>query len=108
MRIKLIFGVPFDPIIPCICGSCAINNLYRILPDDLPYIYLALNILCLQAFYDLLRIMNKAKLNPRTGGKSSTLNKKTASMKSPSVPKPKPDPVEQKEIKNQKKCCVLQ
>ncbi|XP_052091950.1 ras-related protein Ral-a-like isoform X1 [Mytilus californianus] len=62
-----------------------------------------------KAFYDLLRIMNKAKLNPRAGGKSNTLSyKKSASLKSSNVPKLKADTDEQKEIKNQQKCCILQ
>lgn len=53
--------------------------------------------------------MNKAKLNPRTGGKSNTLPyKKSATLKSSNVPKLKADADEQKEIKNQQKCCILQ
>ena len=50
--------------------------------------------------------MSKAKLNPRIGGRASTLNRKTASLKPSSVPKPKVqnvDPVEQKKINAQKK-----
>ena len=62
-----------------------------------------------KTFYDLLRIMNKVKLNPRTGGRSGTsVNRKSASMKTASASRPKSDTVEQKEIKAQQKCCVLQ
>ena len=53
--------------------------------------------------------MNKVKLNPRTGGKSGTsVTRKSASMKTASASRPKADTVEQKEIKAQQKCCVLQ